>query len=410
MKFDAVVLGAGMVGTAIALHLQQRAMTVALVDRKPPGSETSFGNAGLIQQDAVYPYAFPRELSQVLRYASNRSLDVRYHVRALPRLAPFLFGYWFHSEPGRHAAIARSYAALVEHCGSEHRRLAASAGAAGLLRSGGWLKVFRTEQKLADEHLAAQRWHTEFGVAFDLLDAARLQALEPCLGPALRGGIRYTSSMSVGDPQALVQAYAGHFERLGGRIFRGDASTLAPGWSVATESGPVEARAVVVAMGPWSDTLCARLGYRVPLGVKRGYHMHYAAQPGAALNHPVLDAEKGYLLAPMARGIRLTTGVEMALRDAPASPKQLALAEPVARGIFPLGARLDAQPWLGSRPCLPDMLPVIGPGRQHDNLWFAFGHGHHGLTLGPITGRLVAEMMTGAPTLVDVHPFRLERF
>lgn len=410
MKFDAVVLGAGMVGTSTALQLQQRGMAVALVDRRPPGSETSFGNAGLIQRDAVYPYAFPREFSQVLRHASNRSLDVRYHVRALPRLASFLFGYWYHSEPGRHAAIARSYASLVEHCTSEHRRLAEAAGAASLLRSGGWLKVFRTERKLASEHLAAQRWQAEFGVTFELLDARRLQALEPCLSSALVGGIRYSASLSVGDPQALVQAYASHFEQLGGRFLRGDASTLAPGWKLATENGPIEAGAVVVAMGPWSDTLCTRLGYRVPLGVKRGYHMHYAAQPGATLNHPVLDAEKGYLLAPMARGIRLTTGVELALRDAPASPTQLALAEPVARGIFPLGARLDAQPWLGSRPCLPDMLPVIGPGRLHKDLWFAFGHGHQGFTLGPITGRLVADMMTGAPTSVDPRPFRLERF
>lgn len=278
------------------------------------------------------------------------------------------------------------------------------------MRPGGWLKVFRTENKLANEQRTVQRWHAEFGVAFELLEAGRLRELEPCLAPALLGAIRYTSSMSVGDPHALVQAYASHFERLGGRLLTGDASTLAPGWSVATQSGSIQARAAVIAMGPWSDTLCARLGYRVPLGVKRGYHMHYAAQAGATLNHPVLDAEMGYLLAPMARGIRLTTGVELAHRDSAATPTQLALAEPTARAIFPLGARLDPRPWLGARPCMPDMLPVIGPGRHHKNLWFAFGHGHHGLTLGPVTGRLIAEMMSGASTIVDPHPFRLERF
>lgn len=410
MKFDAMVLGAGMVGTATALHLQQRGMSVALIDRKLPGSETSFGNAGLIQQDAFYPYAFPRELAQIVRYAANRSIDVRYHWRALPRLAPFLLRYWYHSQPARHAAIARSYATLVEHCASEHRALAEAAGSSALLRPGGWLKVFRTENKLASELLTAQRWHAEFGLAFEPLDARRLRELEPSLGPALCGGLRYTSSFSVADPQALVQAYAGHFERLGGRMLIGDASTLAPSWSVGTQDGRIEAGAAVIATGPWSGDLCARLGYRVPLGTKRGYHMHYAAQAGATLRHPVLDAEMGYVLAPMARGIRLTTGAELAHHDAPATPVQLAMAEPVARGIFPLGVRLDPQPWLGSRPCMPDMLPVIGPGGHHRNLWFAFGHGHHGLTLGPITGRLIAELMTGAPTVVDPRPFRLERF
>ncbi|RAS34431.1 FAD dependent oxidoreductase [Paraburkholderia bryophila] len=138
--------------------------------------------------------------------------------------------------------------------------------------------------------------------------------------------------------------------------------------------------------------------------------MHYAPQGAARLNHPVLDAETGYVLAPMAQGIRLTTGAEIALYDAPKTPTQLAVVEPVARKLFPLGERLDDEPWMGRRPCTPDMMPIIGPARNHRDLWFAFGHAHHGLTLGPITGRLIAEMMTGEETVVDARPFRAERF
>jgi D-amino-acid dehydrogenase len=124
----------------------------------------------------------------------------------------------------------------------------------------------------------------------------------------------------------------------------------------------------------------------------------------------VLDVEIGYLITPMARGIRLTTGAELGHRDTAATPVQLNAIEPIARATFPLGARLDPQPWLGRRPCTPDMLPIIGPATRHQDLWFAFGHGHHGLTLGPVTGRLLAEMMTGAPTLADPYPFRVNRF
>jgi D-amino-acid dehydrogenase len=279
-----------------------------------------------------------------------------------------------------------------------------------LLRATGWIKVFRTDAVRETETQLVQRWHDEYGVEFEALDPARLQLIEPDLDRSLRGGLRYTASESVSDPNALVTAYAKYFEALGGRFFIGDADTLRDNWKVDTEAGTITAASAVLALGPWSDRLSARLGYRVPLAVKRGYHMHYAPRRAARLNHPVLDVENGYLLAPMARGIRLTTGAEIAHRDADRTPAQLAAVEPVARTLFPLGERLDDEPWMGRRPCTPDMMPVIGPATNHRGLWFAFGHAHHGLTLGPITGRLLAEMMTGEETVVDPRPFRVERF
>jgi D-amino-acid dehydrogenase len=410
MKFDTVVLGGGIVGVSIAAHLQKRGRSVALVDRKPPGNETSFGNAGLIQREGVYPYAFPRALSDLLKYSRNTSLDVRYHPNALLKLAPFLWRYWRNSHPSRHAAIARWYSTLIEHCVTEHRALAAEAGASALLRPSGWIKVFRTNAKQDSEMQVVQRWQREYGVSFYALDPTRLRQTEPDLDVSLKGGLRYTAADSVSDPNALVTAYARYFDRLGGRFFIGDATTLGDHWTVNTQAGMLSARSAVIAMGPWSNDVTTRLGYRLPLAVKRGYHMHYAARSDARLNHPVLDVENGYLIAPMSRGIRLTTGAELALRDAPKTPVQLDAVEPIARGLFPLEQRLDDEPWMGRRPCTPDMMPVIGPAPRHDHLWFAFGHAHHGLTLGAITGRLIAEMVTGEKPLVDLQPFRAERF
>lgn len=410
MKFDAVVLGAGIVGVCVAVQLQQRGRQVALVDRKQPGNETSFGNAGLIQREAVYPYAFPRDLGTLLRYARNQSPDVRYHADAMLKTAPFLWQYWRNSHPAKHGAIAKSYATLIEHCVDEHRALAAAAGASALLRHTGWIKVFRTDKVRDAEIRLVEQWHREYGVEFEALDAGRLQQKEPDLDKSLSGGLHYPASDSVSDPNALVTAYAKYFEALGGRFFIGDADSFREGWAVDTEAGTITASSAVVALGPWSDRVSTRLGYRLPLAVKRGYHMHYAADAAARLNHPVLDVEKGYLLAPMAKGIRLTTGAEIAHCDAPKTPTQLAAVEPIARTLFPLGKRLDDEPWMGRRPCTPDMMPIIGPARNHKDLWFAFGHAHHGLTLGPVTGRLIAEMMTNEETLVDTRPFRVERF
>ncbi|WP_233805021.1 NAD(P)/FAD-dependent oxidoreductase [Paraburkholderia sp. HP33-1] len=410
MKFDTVVLGAGIVGVSVAVHLQKRGRAVALIDRKQPGNETSFGNAGLIQREGVYPYAFPRGLGTLLRYARNQSPDVRYHADAILEVAPFLWRYWRNSHPAKHAEIARSYATLIEHCVSEHRALAAEAGASALLRPIGWIKVFRRAAARDTETRLAERWHREYGVEFETLDAPRLQQLEPDLDKRLQGGLRYPQSDSVSDPNALVTAYARYFEALGGRFFFGDADTLREGWQVDTREGAITAGSAVIALGPWSDRASTRLGYRLPLAVKRGYHMHYAPRRAARLNHPILDVEHGYVLAPMARGIRLTTGAEIALPEAAKTPVQLDAVEPIARTLFPLGERLDAEPWMGRRPCTPDMMPIIGPAKKHQGLWFAFGHAHHGLTLGPVTGRLIAEMMTGEETLVDPRPFRVERF
>jgi D-amino-acid dehydrogenase len=392
------------------VHLQKRGYAVALIDRKQPGSETSFGNAGLIQREGVYPYALPRGLGTLLEYARNQALDVRYHPTAMPKLAPFLYRYWRNSHPRGHAAIARSYATLIERCVTEHQALAAEARASELLRATGWIKVFRTEAVRDEEVKNAQRSHSDFDVAYEVLDPARLHELEPDLAATLVGGIWYPQSHSVGDPQALVTAYARYFERLGGRFLIGDAETLQGQWRVLTEEGEIGARSAVVALGPWSERIAAKLGYRLSLGIKRGYYMHYRPQPGASLTHPVLDVESGYLIAPMARGIRLTTGAELALLDRPKTPDQLAAVEPIARQLFPLRERVDAQPWMGQRPCTSDMLPVIGPAMRHRDLWFAFGHAHHGFTLGPVTGRLLAEMMTGAAPVVDPFPFRVDRF
>jgi D-amino-acid dehydrogenase len=240
-----------------------------------------------------------------------------------------------------------------------------------------------------------------------------LRDKEPHLAPVLAGALHWTQPVSVVDPQALALAYLKSFESRGGRFLQGNALSLSPDrakWRLQTVEGLLEAVDAVVCLGPWADLVTRRLGYDLPLAVKRGYHMHYRAAGKAMLNHPVLDTERGYMLAPMLRGIRLTTGAEFALRDAIRTPVQLGRAEPVARELFPLAERLDTEPWMGARPCTPDMMPIIGPAPRHPGLWFAFGHAHHGFTLGPVTGRLIGEMIAGEPPTIDPHPYRADRF
>jgi D-amino-acid dehydrogenase len=413
VKADVAVLGAGMVGISVALHLQSRGRSVVLIDRRGAAEETSFGNAGLIQREGVYPYGFPHDFGALVRYGFNRTIDAHYHPSAVLKIAPFLWKYWRHSRAHRHAQIARLYAKLIEHCVAEHDALAQEAGATGLLRRKGWMRVFRTERERDTRFAEAAKWKNEFGINFSALDRKELQDKEPHLAPVLVGALHWTDPVSVIDPQGLALAYLKLFESKGGRFLQGNAASLdedGPGWKLRTVEGTLEAKSAVIALGPWADVVTRALGYNLPLAVKRGYHMHYRAAGKAMLNHPILDTERGYLIAPMKQGIRLTTGAEFALRDAIRTPVQLGRAEPVARNLFPLAERVDNEPWMGARPCTPDMMPIIGPAPLHPSLWFAFGHAHHGLTLGPVTGRLIGEMMTGETPFIDPQPYRADRF
>jgi D-amino-acid dehydrogenase len=413
LKADVLVLGAGMVGVGAALHLQQRGRDVILVDRHElAGEETSFGNAGIIESASVFPLMFPRNFGQILQYAMNRAPQVRYELRDLPSVLPWLLRYYLASSPDRALHSAMAELPLIRRSLIEHEALMAEAEVPELLQRTGWLKLFRSEATLAAAAAELERAR-QYGVAGEVLDRKAIAAREPNLSGTFAGAIYLPAPGFVPDPGGLAKAYAALFKRKGGRFLVGDARTLEQvdgGWRLVGQGGAAVAREAVVALGPWSDLVFRPLGYSIPLAVKRGYHLHLAPRGNAVLRHPVLDTDLGYLLAPMNRGIRLTTGVEFARRDAPPTPVQLRQALPRAHQLFPLGEAVDAKPWVGARPCLPDMLPVIGKASRHAGLWFDFGHQHHGLTLGPATGRLLAEMMTGQTPFADPAPFAAERF
>jgi D-amino-acid dehydrogenase len=295
---------------------------------------------------------------------------------------------------------------------AEHESLLAEAGASRYLRKNGWLKLYRSERAFAAlkrDFAVAQ----EFGLAYRALDPDGARELEPSLAPVFRHAVHWPAAASLSNPLAVTQAYAARFAALGGVVVRGDARSLHRSeglWRVDTGEGPLDAGQAVVALGPFATDLLAPLGIRLPLGFKRGYHRHYRPAGNAALSRPVVDTEIGYCLAPMEQGIRLTTGVEFAARDAPPTPVQFDRLLPAAQGLFPLGQAVEATPWMGSRPCFPDSRPVIGRAPGQNGLWLTFGHAHWGLTLGPVTGRLLAEMMTGATPFCDPAPYRAERF
>lgn len=408
-----LVLGAGIVGLSTALHLQRRGIPAVVIDRGHPGSGASFGNGGLIQREAVFPYRFPRAIRDLLRMAKNDSVDVSYDSLALLRLSPALLRYWRHSAPRLYVETVRKEAKLIATCLDEHLDLAGEAGATALLRPIGWLRAYSAARELDAAIGLAEQARNQFGVNFNALDGIELARAEPDFQANRIGAIHWTDAFSLSDPGALIDAYATLFKRMGGSIVTANAGDLqreGASWRLRSSEGMLDGSDVVVALGAAAAQVTRRFGYAPPLFGKRGYHMHYRLKPDTALNRPLLDSSSGFLLAPMSHGVRLTTGVEFARADSAPTPIQLARAEPIARRLLPLADRVDASPWMGVRPCMPDMIPVIGPAPGAAHMWCGFGHGHQGMTLGPTTGRLLAEMIAGEQPFLDPTPYRADRF
>lgn len=407
-----IVLGAGIVGVATAAHLQQRGWSVVLLDRKEPGRETSYVNAGIIQSEALCPYAMPHDWREIGNIALGRSNKVRCHLAALPRHLGPLLGYWWHSFPERYKRISETYAQIIACAAREHEVLIRQSNAGNLVRRDGFRILYRQQSVLESAVAAAESLRQAYGAKFSLMSPSDLKKAEPALADAGVGALHWVEPWAVLDPGALVSAYANLFTRLGGRIIRGDAQSLVKsgsgGWSIVAEDGPMEAEAAVVALGPWSPDLLKRFGYRFPMVYKRGYYRHYVG--GSRLDLPLCDPANGYVLAPMAKGARITTGAELAAPGAKADFSQLVHAEQVAHKLIMLGRPLEPEPGFGTRPCMPDMLPVVSAAPRHRGLWLHFGHGHQGFTLGPATGRMLAELMNDEVSMINPLPYRAERY
>jgi D-amino-acid dehydrogenase len=411
-RTDVIVLGAGIVGVSVALHLVKRGLGVTLIDRSEPGHGTSYGNAGIIEANTLFPAAFPSSFTSLLRIGLKRAPEADYHLTFLARVAPWILAFRRNSSPERLLAFMAAMRPLFERAVVEHESLMAEANARRWLRHTGWLKLYRSDRSFAatarERGIAA-----EHGMSVQVMDVEAALALEPSLARVFRHAAFWEDAASVSNPLAVTHAYAARFAALGGITVTGDARSLhrqGTKWRVETAEGPVDADSAAVTLGPWASDLLAPLGISLPLAVKRGYHRHYQPRGNASLARPVLDADNGYCLAPMEQGIRVTTGAEFAARDAAPTPVQLDRVLPAASGLFPLDKPVEHKPWLGARPCFPDSRPVIGRAPGQAGLWLAYGHAHWGLTLGPATGRLVAEMMTGATPYCDPAPYAAERF
>jgi D-amino-acid dehydrogenase len=409
-KSDVAVLGAGIVGVSAAYAARQRGLSVVLVDRREPGSETSYGNAGILSSGSISPLNNPALWRALPKYLTNQHPALRWNMGWAIRNPDWVIRFLANATNSRLRPRATALHGLIGASLKLHREWIVKAGAGQRIRETGWLKAWRSDAVASAKR--EQALLSEYGIESRLLDRQDISALEPSIVPVYKVGLLHTQTASVDSPGAVVKAYANMLAGSGGEIRQSEIKAIVPdgeGWRVVLTDGAISARHVVIALGPWSSDILRPLGYRVPLAFERGYHREFKPNPARTLQRPIHDADGSFLMTPMEQGIRVTSGVELTYRDAPSSFAQIDAVVPLARGVVEFGDAVG-ETWRGARPTLPDSLPMIGPAPRHPGLWLAFGNQHIGFTTGPATGAAIAAMIGGAPPLFDVTAFAPGRY
>ena len=412
MNHRVTVIGAGIVGICSALQLRRRGFSVTLLDRRPPATETSYGNAGVISRGSVFPSAAPGIHKKLPEILTGRSREARLHYRYLRQLSPWGRRLLKNANTANFEQSIDALNRLVGLCLPAHKALLDECNGTDLLRESGWLKLFRTAESF-EGSASEQHYLEKCGIDFERLNSTAIQEIESGLNPVFAAGLRIKNTASVSSPGVVCEMYANQFANEGGTIVLDELKQLEwsnDQWQISCAGGQSTAESVVIALGAWSKVVLEQLGYKVPMVVERGYHMHYQMSEGAQLSRPVYDVDGGYVMSPMQKGLRVTTGVEWGSENTEPTPVQLKQIQPYVAQAIDISTELDPEPWLGRRPCTPDSLPVIGAGHKHRNLWLAFGHGHMGFSMGPVTGQLIADLMTEQTPALDTDAFKLSRF
>jgi D-amino-acid dehydrogenase len=408
-QYDMAIAGAGIVGVSCALWAQMQGLRVVLVDPEQPGAGASYGNACTLATYACLPVNDPSVLWGLPRLMlspdSPLSLSYSHALRNPCWMLKFLANCRSH----RAAQISEHLADLMKHADAGIDPLIAAAGAQGLVEHRGQLSIWSTADgaAAADSDLARRR---ALGVAWTEISPAEAQKMEPGLKLPIRRAVHFPEARHLRNPQALVQRMHRAFTDRGGISLTATVDTVAAsdnGVTLQAGGQSLQAEHAVIAAGAHSKRIRGASTARLPLGTERGYHLMFAGE-AQRVTRPVGWAEGGFYAVPHADGLRLAGTVEIAALDAPVNPRRLDyLARRGAEMLGPLPAPDSS--WLGFRPTLPDSLPVLGRSAQSQRLLYAFGHQHVGLTLGGLTGRLIADLAQGRDPGVDLAPFAADR-
>ena len=407
-----VVVGAGIIGAAIAYDLAKRGRAVTLVDRDAPGRGASFGNLASIAVTEFMPASRPAVWRQIPRWLMDPEGPIRVRPTYMPRLIPWFWRFLLASRPARLRALEAQGAALCQRALGDTQALLSDVGAEEHLTETGCLSLYRNEAEFRTD-----RDHIEilerFGFAHEVLGGDALRELEPELSAGIGKAVLLPDNRSVRDPHGLVTLLVERIEALGGRILRAEVTGFERRERIdavrLSDGGTIESEELVLAAGAHTAELARALGEPIPLETERGYHTQIM-RPGITLRHSIIWPARAFMVTPTSGGLRIGGTVEMAGLDAPPDYNRARVTVRRAREALPNLKVGEATEWMGHRPALPDTVPIISASARTPGVFYATGHGHLGLTIAATTARLMGQLIAGERPEVDLHPYRINRF
>ncbi len=409
---DLVVVGAGVIGTAIAYEMQKRGRKVTLVDREAPGRGASFGNMASIAVTEFMPASRPSVWRQMPGWLMDPEGPIRVRPGYLPKLVPWFFRFLLASRPAKLRELEAQGAALCERALGDTQRLMHELGIADHMTEQGCLSLYTDEAEFR-----ADRDHIEilerFGFAHEVLDGWALRELEPEITKKIGKAVLFPENRSLRDPYAYVCRLVEAFQGLGGRVIRANVQGFERAGhlqSIRLQDGQtLDAQQVVLCAGAFTARLAATLGEPIPLETERGYHTQIMA-PGLSLRHSIIWPARAFMVTPTAGGIRVGGTVEMAGLDAPPDYRRAQVTVKRAKEALPNLRVEQATEWMGHRPAFPDTVPLLSPSGKVPGIFYATGHGHLGLTYAATTARLMGQLISGETPDIDLRPYHIDRF
>ena len=407
MQEKVYVVGAGIIGVCCALALQRDGRQVVLLDKTGPGSGASFGNAGAVVNGSCVPTATPGIAFSALKMLLNGPLSIS--PKHLLSTLPWLIRFLNQSREHHYSHNAKHLVALTEHATDSWHKLLDNTDCAEMFKAVGWLRLFESTASF-NANASAREMMTRCGTDFEILDAQQVQELEPQLAPIFKHGCLQKDCHFISNPERMLAGLVEHFLQNGGELKIADVQDICLAdqkISIRTTTETLTPAKLVLTAGAWSTRLSKGVNYSAPLIAERGYHLMLPAT--SAISRPIVNADQGFVISPMETGLRLTSQVELTDVDAAPNYAKIRSLLPLVERMLP-GQQLSEQSvWVGARPSLPDSLPIISR-HTHPDLLFAFGHQHLGMTLGPITGELIADLVAQRTPKIDLHAYRASRF
>ena len=410
MKQSVIVIGSGITGVSCAEELRRSGAKVTLIDRVEAGdpTQTSFGNAGILAREGIMPIANPSMLKMIPQILLSPSSPIYLKWSYLAKFSPWAVKFIMNGTKPKALPIILALNELLYDTVENHIQLSKNTDAARFIEKGDMTLLYRNRKQFSSDKFANQA-RRDLGIAWEELSRDKLLDRDPHISKLYQFGLAYKNHGWITNPAGYVSSLAKHFQKNGGKILIGEVSKI-NGNNVELKDGNIlKAENIVLATGAWSKNLAAQLGHKIPLQAERGYHLSLKNASQMPPN-TYLITDKKFGLTPMDGFLRCAGQSEFAPLEMPPNPKAI---KNLRKFLFRFYPKLEYESetiWQGTRPTLPDSLPMIGRSSKNTSVIFAFGGQHLGLTMGPKVGKMVRDIIFERQSNINMKPYSSDRF